>query len=87
MRGFDSRRLRFVVVSTTRYDRTIVQGESTVAQSSARGLSRDYPMMNTATIADSRGASCYAKQFVDHLVKRPGSVHIYSSGRFLVAPI
>jgi hypothetical protein len=39
-------------------------GESTVAQSSARGLSRDYPMMNTATIADSRGASVSRKKAI-----------------------
>lgn len=38
--------------------------ERTLAQSSARGLSRDYPMMNTATIADSRGASVSRKKAI-----------------------
>jgi len=36
----------------------------TLAQSSARGLSRDYPMMNTATIADWRGASVSRKKAI-----------------------
>jgi hypothetical protein len=35
-----------------------------LAQSSARGLSRDYPMMNTATIADPRGASVSRKNAI-----------------------
>jgi hypothetical protein len=39
-------------------------GDSTLAQSSARGLRRDYPMMNTATIADSRGASVSRKKAI-----------------------
>ena len=38
--------------------------ESTLAQSSARGLSRDYPMMNTATIAASRGSSVSRKKAI-----------------------
>jgi hypothetical protein len=37
---------------------------ATLAQASARGLSRDYPMMNTATIADSRGASVSRKKAI-----------------------
>ena len=35
-----------------------------IAQSSAHGLSRDYPMMNTATIADWRGASVSRKKAI-----------------------
>jgi hypothetical protein len=35
----------------------VARHSATLAQSSARGLSRDYPMMKTATIADSSGAS------------------------------
>jgi hypothetical protein len=33
-------------------------------QSSVRGPSRDYPMMNTATIADWRGASVSRKKAI-----------------------
>jgi hypothetical protein len=36
----------------------------TLAQSSARGLGRDYPMMYTATIAESRGASVSRKKAI-----------------------
>ena len=38
-------------------------------------------------VARHGSAICQAKQFVDHLVERLGSVYIYGSGRFLVAPI
>jgi len=45
-------------------ERVGLSGANTLAQSSARGLSRDYPMMNTATIADSRGASVSRKKAI-----------------------
>jgi hypothetical protein len=42
----------------------IGRDKAPLGQASARGLSRDYPMMSTATIADSRGASVSRKKAI-----------------------